>query len=253
MNKYIFPIAFFLTLVLGACEKDLEVYHHEQEWLAFRFHENQDSITYKTFIYDQEEVTCDTIYVDLHLIGYLTDYDRPVSVEQVPIEGERNAVAGVHYVDFNSEAWKPNMVIRANDGEPKLPIALLRDTSLASSEYFLRLKIVGNEYFQPWSDTTIYKTISITDQLTKPEKWIELYFGVWGPVKHRFLIDTFEAIAWDDEFFEVLSQDYPYCEYLQEKAQEALDEENQRRSEQNPPLGPLTEKGGTEVKFIDNH
>lgn len=249
MNTRIIFILLLTAVFYTGCESDMELYHHEQEWLAFRFYENQDSIARKTFIYDQEDVKADTLYIDLHLIGYLRDYDRPVAVEQVMVEGEENAEVGVHYLDFYSEEWKSNMVIRANDGEPKLPIVVLRDTSLATAERVLLLKIKGNEYFQPWSEKEIYKTVIITDQLTRPEKWFDSYFGTWGPVKHRFLIDTFESITWDNDFFELLQQDYPYAQYLQGKAQDALDEENQRRSEQNPPLGPLCEKDGTIVKF----
>ena len=248
MNKILLTI-FTLSALFAACESDMDMYNTETEWLAFRFYPDQDSVARKTFIYDQENVTRDTIYVPLHLIGYLVDYDRPVAVEQVQVEGEENAVPGVHYVDFNSEEWKPNMVVQANAGEPQIPIAVLRDPSLTEADHILRIKIVANDCFQPWHETEIYKDIVITDQLTRPEHWFDYYFGTWGPVKHRFLIDNFEGITWDDEFFTVLQQDYPYCEYLIGKAQEALDEENQRRSEQNPPLGPLTEKDGTEVVF----
>ena len=241
MNKLFLYIAIVLTALATACESDMDMYSTQTEWLAFRFYSDQDSIARKTFIYDPEEVSSDTIYLPIHLIGWLVDYDRPVSVEQVMVEGEENAVAGVHFVDFNSEEWKPNMVIRANDGEPQISIAVLRDPSLQNGDHILRLKIVANEYFQPWNEKEIYKDIIITEQLTRPEHWFDFYFGVWGPVKHRFLMDTFETLTWDDEFFELLQQDYPYCEYLIGEAQKALDEENQRREEQGLP--PLAEEG----------
>ena len=251
MNKIFLFTILALTGLFAACEEDLEMFHSETEWLAFRFYSDQDSIARKTFIYDPEEVRGDTVYVPLHLVGYLVDYDRPVSVEQVMVEGETNAVAGVHYVDFNSEEWKPNMVVRANDGEPQLPIAVLRDPSLENGDHILRIKIVANQFFQPWNEKEIYKDIIITDQLTRPEHWFDHFFGEWGPVKHRFLMDTFEALTWDDDFFVLLQQDYPYSQYLVGEAQKALDEENQRREEQG--LGELTEKDGkTIVKFNIN-
>ena len=252
MSKYFLLIIPFLS-ILTACESDMDLYHEQQEWLAFRFYPDQDSITRKTFIYDPEEIKRDTLYIDLHLIGYIADYDRPVAIEQVAMEGEQNAVSGIHYLDFNSEEWKPNLIIQANDSTPKIPIVVLRDTSMLTNDYYLRIKIVGNDYFQPWNDIETYKTILITDQVSCPAAWPEFRFGTWGPVKHRFLIDTFEAITWNDEFFVLLSQDYPYIDYLQGKAQAALDEENEQRAAQNPPLGPLTEKDGTIVKFSPNN
>lgn len=241
-------IAALAIMSLDSCKSDMDFYDTKQEWLAFRFYSGQDSIARKTFMYDSDDITRDTLYIDLHLIGYLTDYDRPVKLMQVDVENEVNAVPGVHYVPFDNEEYSSQLVVKANDGTPQIPIIVLRDSAMKRDDHVLRLTILENEYFKPWNaENEIYKTIVITDKLTRPEAWSAFFFGKWGPVKHQFLIDNFPSITWDNDLFELLENDYAYGYYLQAEAQERLAEVNAEREANGE--GPLRERDGSIIRI----
>ncbi len=131
------------------------------------------------------------MYVRLNTIGGISDQDRKVTLEQVteydvtyvrdPVtnkiidstvkEKPFKAVAGKHYVPLNDPSMQSLLVIRANQASDSLPIILLRDTSLKSNSYRLRLKIVANEVFAIGETKAVEKTLLFSDRLERFESW----------------------------------------------------------------------------------
>ena len=72
-----------LLPMFTACEKDLPVYENSQCWLKFNYERDADSLVSYSFAYGPSEVTVDTVWVKVQLMGSVEDYDRPIALEQV--------------------------------------------------------------------------------------------------------------------------------------------------------------------------
>jgi hypothetical protein len=114
-----------------------------------------------------------------------------------------------------------------------------------------------------WSEPGIFTGFWATGEPT------DAFFGVYGPVKHRFMIDA-TGMAFDDEWFAshpifwwsitqtdpptdmgwaLYAQDRLYFVYLQQWLQNRLNEENARR--QDLGLGILREEDRMAVNFFN--
>ena len=241
-----------LALLFAACEQDMEVYHAEgNDRLNFwyeNYYEPDTLITY-TFIYVPEEQITDTIWFDLETSGYVTNYPRTISFEQMPVDSNA-AVAGTHYVAFDDPAMKDVYVVPANSSRARVPLIMKKAADLASKEVVLKLKIKENSYFKSGFPGYQVRTVKFSNILVKPEGWTiyaEVYFaGEYGPVKHRFMIDAVAEIGQtlDEDWFERLVGD-PYSVDMGETGywrsffQAALAEENAARAARGE--GPLRE------------
>jgi len=85
----------------------------------------------------------------------------------------------------------------------------------------------------------------ISNKLSKPEGWESGYFGTYGPVKHKFMIDE-TGLRWDDEFCTNLN-DFGYIQYLTMYLYQRLQVVNAERKKQG--LDILKEATGKAVKF----
>ena len=75
------------------------------------------------------------------------------------------------------------------------------------------------------------------------------YFGVYGVVKHQFLIEQ-TGKKWDDEYIESLIKgDSNYLKYLVRKMSARLSEVNAERTAKG--LDVLKEADGTIVEIVD--
>ena len=95
----------------------------------------------------------------------------------------------------------------------------------------------------------LFKEITFTDMLTKPDAWgaaMNWYFGEYGKVKHQFMIDV-TGEKWDDDYINSFINDYGYVTYLKSKLRTALDEENARRRAAG--LGDLCEENGMLINW----
>lgn len=279
MKAKLFGIILSIAAVgcLG-CEEKYDVYDRNDDRLIFLFPDDQENGAYAkassysidyTFAYN--DLDSDTIRLTVKTIGNVTDYARTIKLEQVPFADDSkddpavlpDAQPGVHYIAFGNPAYAELHVMPAGLSIARIPVILIRDASLENSRVALRVRIAENDYFKLAYQTRSQIDIFSTSKLAKPENWNfyvdQKYFGTYGIEKHRFMIEvTGEEInaEWLKERFGIDmgdAADPGYAEYMGDWFQEKLVEENARRADMSPPLGPLTEPaeyGAIEVTFI---
>ena len=245
---FISMAAVALAWLCIGCEEALPIYETEQDCLNFTvaLREEFPTPVRKSFVYDSQDVVCDTIYVPVTSMGFVRDYDRPVTFEQVIVKPDSlyNAVPGVHYVPFDDPEVKDLMVLPAGKASAEIPIIALRDTTLRDTVSVLQLRIAPNEFFELGDRDRAECLVEIGDQLMQPKNW--MLFGTYGYVKHRFLI---EMTGWrfDEATFDELRADYLYASSIRTKAIAELRRVNEEREARGE--GPLCEADGTPVKF----
>lgn len=234
---------------LTACKDSAELYNYPDNKIGFLFKKQESKIFTKTFIYDKTTVIRDTIYLPMRTMGFVPAEDRPVRIEQVEVSKAEvpksiNAVPGVHYIGFDDPEWKKMAIVKGGKAEMYLPVILLRDKSLETSQVALKLRIVENEQFKIVSPALGERIVVFSDQLLKPARWnndFTRFFGVWGPGKHRFLLDNTKEL-WDDAFIDYLMiEDGSYHIFMREFVRNKLAEVNAKRALEG--LGPLREPG----------
>lgn len=246
--KYIGLLLFGFALF--SCEMKLNPYSEQDNRLSFSFVYGEDSVTRYTFVYDPVTVVLDTLWIPIQTSGFLPDYDREISIEQVATE-DMQAVVGTHYVGFDDSWVAEKMVIPAFVNRLTIPIIVKRDKSLKINEVTLKLKIVENDHFKMGFPRDVYKVIKISDILTKPKTWnsaIDYYIGKYGPVRHQFMIDAtmHMGIKMNDQFFDdMLGGSYDYTRYWINFFENELIKVNEERKKQG--LDPLAEADGTEL------
>ncbi len=269
-----FTLLVTLAMSLTSCEKDLEVYNTETCRINFYYNLNSRSSFNETlartsysFIYGDVNRERDTLWFDVQTMGFTSDKDRPVTLQQLPSDGNQ-AVPGKHYVAFDDPSVSHLYVIPAGKATTKLPVIILRDASLKNETVTLKFGFKENEFFQLGFEEFSTRQIEMTDQLSEPSKWNEAYpipgleryfpqyamrlsdyFGEYGVVKHQFLIEQ-TGKKWDDEYIESLIKgDSNYLKYLVRKMSSRLDEVNAERVSKG--LDVLKEADGTPVEIVD--
>lgn len=216
MKRLIYIIA-ILTATASGCTKS--------EFLLFndiaRVQLSDTTSLSSTFVYDPATVIKDTIYVEVSTIGGITNYDRPVKLVQVPefdytyvrdpitnqitdtIATERpfKAVPGMHYTDLADKSLESLMVVKADSARALIPVVLLRDASLKTNSYRLRLQLVANKEFGLGEKNSREKTIVFSDRLERFYSWrVDVSnapafnnFGKYSTGKHQFMIDVLKV------------------------------------------------------------
>ncbi|WP_291914407.1 DUF4843 domain-containing protein [Chitinophaga sp. CB10] len=185
-----------------------------------------------TFVFKAKSIVRDTVYIDVNTIGGIAPHDRPVKLMQLPevtytykrdpvtnaiidsvaTELPYKAMPGVHYVDFNDKALQALMVVKANQATAKIPVILLRDTSLATNTYRLRVQLVANEEFGLGEKAAMAKTLTFSDHLERFKSWqvdnglapAYIWFNKYSVGKHQFMIDVLKQNI-DEEWFQAAS------------------------------------------------
>lgn len=243
MKKTIF-LALAIIALLSSCEEKLPLYSDSQAYLNFDTHK-EDTIRNYSFALSGGKQK-DTVWVRLNTMGFVSDKPRAFKLKQVPF-GKLNAEAGKHYVGFDTKEMMPYFIVPANAVNVDVPIVVLCDPTLDNDIYNLRIQVEPNGIFMPGYQEQNFFQITITNKINKPALWIKkiaYYFGDWGPVKHRFMIDA-TGKAWDDNFIQSIWSDSSYTRYLQSKLKRALDKLNKERAEAGKSM--LKEKDGTIV------
>lgn len=266
MKKHssIYLLIAFVAILFSSCEQELSTFSYPDSGLNFYYEQQADTMLTYSFVYSSAETTQDTVWVEVETMGYLSDLDRSFEFEQIAGNYTPVAVSGVHYISFDDEAVKKYYVVPAGQSKVTVPVILLRDASLQAEEVYLTVKIKANENFIVAQSNRSQTVIKFTDMLSAPTRWAiyaEAYFGVYGPVKHQFLIDT-TGEKWDDEFFENTlgftsswsysdgynsNYDSGYCNYYAQYLAEQLEAYNQQRLADG--LDVLTEADGTVVSI----
>jgi hypothetical protein len=227
MKKYSCIIVILLAVAAGCKKADYMLYNG-----TARIQMADTGVLNNTFVYEAPVVTRDTIYIRLNTIGGIADHDRTVTLKQIPEydityvrdpltnkitdstvkEKPFQAIPGKHYVALNDASMQSLLVIRANKAFDSLPVILLRDTSLKSNSYRLRLRVVANSDFAIGETKAIEKTIQFSDRLERFESWkvdnstapAYLTFGKYSVNKHQFMIDVLKTKI-DEEWYKAIT------------------------------------------------
>lgn len=260
---YVCMMAF---LLFASCEKELKPYdnpecrlnfmYYDPGWLSLLTMEDlQDrtddsySTTSYSFIY-AGNVERDTLWFGVQTSGFLSDQPRPITLKQITVpDTVPNAKPGIHYIAFDSPEISSSYVVPANTEMVEIPVVLLRDTSLNTSDVVLRFGFEENDYFKPGFKLMSYCTVYISAHISCPTQWKPYDFGEWAPKKHELMIE-WTGNAWDDAYIEKLyNGDSNYITYLSEWFQHKLEEENAKRLA-DPNIGDIyREADGTPVDF----
>lgn len=259
LNKIAFSLlSACVVFASTSCEDVIEVFNQGEEYnkILFPYVVNDDAKTdeAKSFAYDEMDVLRDTVWVEVMTMGYTSDVDRPISVEQVQLDSVDvyNAVPNTHFIAFDNAAVSEQFVIKAGESSAKLPIIVLRDESLKEDVYAIRFKLVANEHFGIYyadnaAPVDSYYDVYVTNMLAKPStwdsySWMPYRYGDYGEQKHRFLIDI-SGEKWDDEYLATLSSNMTLMDMWWTYAKSELVKYNEANEV------PLTEKDGTVVVF----
>lgn len=170
----------------GACKK-ADMIEYEAGPGAY-FNDILGDSTNYSFANNVNILTTDTLFLDIRIMGELTDYEREIQL--VATEGS-TATEGVHYK-------LPAVKIPANTYLLKYPVILFNTPDLKTKTVRLELTIARNRDFinGPGMVTNsrlynLYK-INFNNRLIKPDYWlyIQNYFGEYSDVKYRFMIDV---------------------------------------------------------------
>lgn len=244
-------------LGLASCEKSLPVYDSPECRLNFDvdYDGNTKELVAKSysFIYADDDVMQDTVWIKLTTMGFLSDEDRPFELQQVPADDGTDAVPGVHYVAFDDASWKDKYLsVPGGANEVKVPVVVKKDASLSLETVSLWIKVKDNANFVQGYERYCLMKILITNQLVRPSNWTDdmnYYYDAYGPVKHRLMIDA-TGLKWNEEFIDELfgaNRDEGYIGYLAVLCYRALQEENARRAAVG--LDVLKEADGSPVTF----
>lgn len=244
-KEYISLILFLtIEIFFSACEENVALEYEDDPALYFAYEDygQKDSISQSFFVIHSSQLR-DTVYVKVNTMGNLKDFDRPIKLIQTN-EGEANAaVAGVHFVAFDSEELAGKIFVAAGANYVNVPVILLRDPSLELSEYRLALSIDKNEYFRPGINTLTHFVVKTSSLAVKPSTWDKYWryqFGAsWGSVKMRFIIDATGVTEW-----EILPSDLSYGTFLGAQVKAKFEQYNKEH-----PNNPLKEADGTLVSF----
>lgn len=261
-----------LTGILGSCsDEGLPLYNQKKGMLSF----NASETANKTFSFMSRgrAVMQDTVWFTLDLIGPSVDYDRYYELEQIipkdsvtqdnvpkPTDAPKTitAEAGVHYLAFDSPEAKKLQRFPANAIRTKVPIVLLRDTSLKTKEVTLNFKLKVSDDFDLGYKEYQTRTIKFSDKLMKPNLWVPHFFGTYGPEKHMFMIEATKD-SWDDDYLKklgaIIQYGSPtidmvrqaYVQNLVTRLARMLEKENEARKARGEDV--LREKDGTPVAF----
>lgn len=237
-KKLYIVLAYLLPVFLTGCEEEKVASYVGTERLYF----SGDSVAQSFFILPDEQMR-DTVWVSILTMGYSRKQDRPIRLVQANAGEPGAAVAGKHFLAFDSEEMQARMSIQADSVRRRFPVVLLRDESLNDSQVRLVLKLEENDYFQLGMENKTQFLLKATAQPECPASWYiwQYYLGDWGPVKMWFLMRYVGITEFDP-----IPGDNNYITAMQIYAAKILDEYNS--NEANPDR-PLREADGTLVDF----
>lgn len=240
--KYIMIV--FIGVSSWSCSEKFDIYNSDVDRLGFYYgttYNNQeitDSVQQKTFAFYPSTVVTETVWLEVHTMGYVYDHDRILELEQVDISGVKNAVSGVHYVAFNDPEVSKHYVIPAGQIKAKIPVILKREASLKNEQVTLKIKIKTNENFDIGYPEKRVSIIEFADILLKPKGWnfqVEHHFGGdYSFEKFSFMVQVAKWVL-NDEWFEAhfpldgTKVEMGYAAFTSGYFQKALKDENKRR------------------------
>jgi hypothetical protein len=235
MKKVLFLILGIFALVSCSQNEPISYVDNPAIYIA------SDNINY-SFFYSATGADEDNVNITVHAMGNPSDIDRPFSLIQANTGASDAAVAGTHFLAFDSNEMKSRMVMPAGKSEVKVPITLLKDASLNLKTVKLIVRVAANDNFKTGvieKDSTV---VTFSSQAIKPTNWDDWYYAFgasWGSVKMRFIIDVTGITN-----FDTVPSDYSYLIYLNSKLKQKMYEYNEAH-----PNAPLAEADGTLLEF----
>lgn len=256
----VFATASLIVLQTG-CKKDDYLLFNTSPRVQWK-----DTLTVQqTFAAKKDIIVRDTVWLKANVMGglsselkmvkirqikgfvYAYTYDKTGAViDTIATEAPNQAVAGVHYVPFESEEMQrllmQKTVVANNpkDVEINIPIIVLRDASLNKNNHLLYIRLEPSADFLPGESQKIVKIISISNRILKPSKWNvweDWYFGKYSYVKHKFMNETLQTVV-DNAWFE---QPRGILTFHREKCRRALNEFNANPENIAKGIAPLRE------------
>lgn len=263
MKKIIYLI---LPLFLGleGCQEEEGLLFNDKARVQLRADGSGtlDDYSY-SFIWSPASTTRDIVYLPLRVMGGPADTDRHVSIEQVSeydvtytkdhwgyvtdsvvTERTDKAVAGKHYVPFDSPEYDQLLTIPAGEVLTQIGVILLRDVSLSSEKVRLRIRLKPNEDFELGESKYLERTITISDMLEQPSNWgtryMNSYFGSYSKAKHELMMKVVNGKV-DEEWVDQAYSSVSFRYYWRMKFIEALQEFNNDPINIASGLAPMRE------------
>lgn len=278
MKKTYILLAGLCLALLAACkDDDYSMYDTPDDRLNFLYYTSDSTVLQSESVTDQmrlrsfsfklesdADATRDTVWLEAATLGFVTAEARPFVLEQIQVEGVKNAEPGVHYVAFDAPEVQPLYQVAANQNKVRIPVIVLRDDpDLQDTVVVLKLTFKDNGIFRTGFEGLDTRTIQIADFVTQPASWYKKYnanpdygyeghgfdnlVGAYGKLKHEKMIE-WTGKPWDSDYIdEFYNGDSAYRTYMITFLTKKLEEENADRAKKG--LGPLTEKDGTPVDF----
>lgn len=216
------------------------------------------------FVYkDRESVHRDTVYLTVQTMGNLSEAERKIALEQIPeyditykydnkgnlqdstmTEKPNKAIPGIHYVAMDAEEMQPLLVVKSRAVYVKIPVILLRDTSLRQEEKRLCLKLVETDDFKLGESSQLSRVVVLGDKLLRPQEWDSWYerqFGKYSERKHEFMIEVTQEKV-DDDWFKLLRKDAAKISYVRNKLKAELLKYNNDPQNLAEGLAPMREE-----------
>lgn len=196
MKRLIYFVAVvFISVTAISCSKTQGLLYSD----VARVQLNDTATVSSTFVYEAPGIIRDTVYIQVNTIGEMANVDRAVKFVQVSNKADLfPAVSGQHFVPFDDPSLKSLMVIKANTVKAKIPVVLLRDASLKTNTYRLRLQLAANDQFALGEVQSRGLSILFSDRLERFYSWrvdngtapAFYTFGKYSTRKHQFMIDN---------------------------------------------------------------
>lgn len=174
--------------VLASCEQNVMLRYQDDPFIYFSG--GKDPSTIYSFYLKESSRMRDTVWLRVNLVGMPSAAERRLPLRVAQADGNV-AVAGIHYVGFDDPGVSHWYVMPADSTFKDIPVIILRDPSMKTNEYTLELQLYPNDDFGPCLDNYDHYTVKISDMGTIPGNWSwwSTYFGEWGQVKMKFIID----------------------------------------------------------------
>lgn len=264
MKKIIYCSMLLLCMGLAACHEEDGLFFNDKARVQLRPDASGTFADYSySFVWSPATVTRDVVYLPIRVMGGPAATDRHVMIEQVSeydisytkdhwgyvtdsvvTERTDKAVAGKHYVPFDSPEYDQLLRIPAGEVLTQIGVILLRDASLGSEKVRLRIRLKPTEDFLLGESKYLERTITISDMLEQPSNWasryMNSYFGTYSKAKHQLMMSVVGGKVdedWVDEAYNSSSFRY----YWRMKFIEALQDYNNNPANIAAGLAPMRE------------
>lgn len=180
----------FFTICILSCKDEPLSNYIGKDAISFYFNHGteSDKVIY-SFKYHMIPIQQDTVWLNMRLVGKLSDQPRKISV--IAVVGS-TAVDGVHYKIIEDVVLPPNQYL------VKYPVVVLNAEGLDKNSVELTLDVAENEDLAAAADGWVGKEgtntrryhIEINNKLVKPSYWDirKNYVGNYSEVKYQFII-----------------------------------------------------------------